>query len=484
MDYGTLRVTTPDGQVREYPIETAQVIVGRSDGNGVVIDHVSVSRRHAQLKFEPDKLRVEDLGSANGTFLGSQRLAANTPTEVTDGQPLRFGDVEAFFIFPNSEAATPSGASQLAGNPQDTQGTIGVSLTSPSSPVAVGAATTATVVVQNRGASLDQLTISVLDLPAAWVRVSRPNVPLVAGARDEITIVIQPPRAPESTAGEHPFSVSVVSSENGREVRVLGTCTVMPFDAFSMALDQHGGSYQVVVENQGNAPMAYALGASSDDGQVRTVLGKEALDLAPGERASVPLSVAAKGRPLFGAVQVRKFRVQAKPARGSGQAATAEGQVTVRPPLRYWKWPVLALVVLGLLGGGAWGYSKGCSSNGWPGCSSKAKATLPATPTASTTAVASAAATPAVLRKGATALIVNSPANNCLFVREFHTRNTSDPRSKQVGQLCDGKKVTITSDSVDAEGFIWWSIDDGAGLTGWAAERPTAGGDPFMILAQ
>ena len=483
MDYGTLRVTTPDGQVREYPIETAHVVIGRSDGNGVVIDHVSVSRRHAQLKFESDKLLVEDLGSANGSFLGSQRLPANTPAEVTEGQSLRFGDVEARFIFPNSEAAAPAGAQQ-SGNPQDTQGTIGVSLVSPSSPVAVGAATTATVVVQNRGTSLDQLTISVIDLPPAWVRISRPNVPLVAGARDEITIVIQPPRSPESTAGEHPFAVSVVSSENGREVRVLGTCTILPFEAFSMSLDQHGSGYQVVVENQGNAPMAYTLAASSDGGQVTTGLGRETVELAPGENASVPLSVAAKGRPLFGAVQVRKFRVQAKPARGSGQAATAEGQVTVRPPLRYWKWPVLALLLLALFGGGAYGYSKGCSSNGWPGCTSKVKADPAGTPTTPPTAAPSGEATPAVLRNGSTALIVNSPPNECLFVREFHTRNAADPRSKQLGQLCDGQKVLITSDSVDAEGFIWWSIDDGAGLKGWAAERPTAGGDPFMILSQ
>jgi pSer/pThr/pTyr-binding forkhead associated (FHA) protein len=487
MDYGTLRVTTPDGQVREYPIEVAQVVIGRSDGNGVVIDHVSVSRRHAQLKLEPDKVLVEDLGSANGTFIGSQRLAANTPTAVTDGQPIRFGDVEAHFLFPNSEASTVGGGSQGAGSAGDTQGTIGVSLTSPASPVAVGAATTATVVVQNRGSSLDQLTISVIDLPPSWVRISRPNLSLVAGARDEVTIVIQPPRSAESSSGEHPFSVAVVSSENGREVRVLGTCTVLPFDGFTMALEQHGGSYEVVVSNQGNGPMTYALAATSAGNAVTTKLDKDTVELAPGETGRISLDAAPKGRPLFGNVQTRPFRVSARPVRGAGQEATADGQVTVRPPLRYWKIPVAALVLLSILGIGGFGYTRGCSA-GWPACSAKevakaAVANTPTVPAGSTAPVASPTA--AVLKKGSTALIVNSPTGSCLRVRQAHTLQSSDAGSKVLGQLCNDQKVKITSDSATADGYIWWTIDDGNGLTGWAAEKATAGSDPpFMILSQ
>lgn len=485
MDYGTLRVTTPDGQVREYPIEVAQVIIGRSDGNGVVIDHVSVSRRHAQLKLEPDKVLVEDLGSANGTFLGSQRLPANTPTAVTDGQAIRFGDVEAHFIFPNSEQNVPAGATHGAAAAGDTQGTIGVSLTSPASPVAVGGTTTATVVIQNRGSTLDQVTISVVDLPASWVRISRPSLSLPASARDEVTIVIQPPRAAESAAGEHPFSVAVVSSENGREVRVLGTCTVLPFDDFTMALEQHGGNYEVVVSNQGNGAMTYALNASSAGGNVTTNLDKETLELGPGETGKVRLSAAPKGRPLFGNIQTRQFRVSAKPTRGAGQEAIADGQVTVKPPLRYWKIPVAALVVLGVLGSAGFGYTRGCSS-GMVFCTAKkavnAAAATPPPATPGATVVASP--TSAALRNGSTAVILNSPTGNCLRVRQSHTLQASDGGSKVLGQLCDDQKVKITSDSVTAEGYIWWTIDDGKGLTGWAAEKAADGsGAPFMKLS-
>jgi hypothetical protein len=253
-----------------------------------------------------------------------------------------------------------------------------------------------------------------------------------------------------------------------------------------MALEQHGGNYEVVVANQGNGPMSYALSASSAGNNVVTELDKDSVELAPGETARVGLKVAPKGRPLFGNVQTRPFRVQAKAARGAGQEATADGQVTVRPPLRYWKIPVAAIVVLGIFGGGTFGYTRGCSA-GWPACTAKkvvhaAVSTPSATVPPGGTAVASP--TPAVLQKGSTALIVNSPTGNCLRVRQSHTLQASDPASKVLGQLCNDQKVKITSDSVTAEGYIWWTIDDGKGLTGWAAERAAEGSDPpFMVLS-
>jgi FHA domain len=262
MDYGTLRVTTPDGQVREYPLEVASVTVGRADGNGVVIDHVSVSRRHAQLQLSDQGLSVEDLGSANGSFVGSQRLAANALT---------------------------------------------------------------------------------------------------------------PPRSPESAAGEHSFSVSVVSSDNGREVRVLGTCTVLPFDGFSSSLQHNGKEYKVVVENQGNSTMTYALSATSESGGVTTKLDRESVDLAPGASTTVALTVAPRGRLWWGAAQMRDFRVHVKPARGSNPEATADGQIVVRPP--QWKLPMAALAVVALLGVGSFAYVQApCRTV--IGCASKAKVDL------------------------------------------------------------------------------------------------------------
>jgi len=91
--------------------------------------------------------------------------------------------------------------------------------------------------------------------------------------------------------------------------------------------------------------------------------------------------------------------------------------------------------------------------------------------------------TPGGLYLGATAITVHSPVGDCLTVRAYHTRQASDARSKKLGELCNGDKVKIASEKVENEGFVWWVIDNGKGLVGWAAEKPLAGGDVFLQLS-
>jgi len=50
-----------------------------------------VSRIHAQLHNDYGHLYVTDLGSSNGTYIGSTRLIAHAPAEMHDGDELRLG---------------------------------------------------------------------------------------------------------------------------------------------------------------------------------------------------------------------------------------------------------------------------------------------------------------------------------------------------------------------------------------------------------
>jgi ABC-type multidrug transport system ATPase subunit len=47
------------------------VLIGRAPGNDLVLHDPSVSARHARVVVEPDGLWLEDLGSRNGTFVGT-----------------------------------------------------------------------------------------------------------------------------------------------------------------------------------------------------------------------------------------------------------------------------------------------------------------------------------------------------------------------------------------------------------------------------
>ncbi|MET0411608.1 MAG: sigma 54-interacting transcriptional regulator [Polyangiaceae bacterium] len=61
------------GELRTLDLPArAEVTIGRDDTNDVVINHPSVSRRHALFRLGP-AIVVEDLGGANGTFVRDKR---------------------------------------------------------------------------------------------------------------------------------------------------------------------------------------------------------------------------------------------------------------------------------------------------------------------------------------------------------------------------------------------------------------------------
>jgi predicted component of type VI protein secretion system len=67
-------------------------IIGRSRQAGLTISHPMVSRRHCELFEVHGMLRIRDLGSLNGTYLGSEKIteAPLRPSdEITIG-PLTF----------------------------------------------------------------------------------------------------------------------------------------------------------------------------------------------------------------------------------------------------------------------------------------------------------------------------------------------------------------------------------------------------------
>ena len=487
IDLGTLRVTTPDGQVREYPLDSATVYIGRAEGNGVVIDHVSVSRRHALLATNADETTtVTDLNSATGTFVGGQRIPANVATTVGQGVALRFGDAEARFIVQREAPSAPEsrGAGSVEG-----QAPFTVSLKSPSEPVAAGSSTTATIVIQNRSAAVDEYTITVADVPAEWVRIARPQLALVPEARDELTIVIQPPKSSAATAGERPLTVAVLSREHKREVRVIGNFNIRSFEDIDFALkpSRSKGPFTATVSNSGNTAVVYNISAEveGEGPELEFAVDGPRVELGPGETKTVPIRAKLTKRKLTGQPLTRQFSVEARPETGVVTRKNAMAVLTVSPPLRNWRYMAMALLVL-IVGPIGWysipricggSYSE-CFDRG--GSAKKAEPVKTPTEVPGTTPAAtsptSAAATG--MRNGIKAKVINSPTGSCLAVRSDPTRQSD---SNIVTRICDDKVVNIVSDKTETEGYVWWRVDDAAGITGWAAENLVSGGDAFLV---
>ena len=83
-------------------------VLGRGADAATRLDEPSVSRVHARLELDGGRVRVEDLGSKNGSWLGGERLSGLR--ELEPGEELRAGrTVLALAIAPfrNSDEVTP-----------------------------------------------------------------------------------------------------------------------------------------------------------------------------------------------------------------------------------------------------------------------------------------------------------------------------------------------------------------------------------------
>jgi hypothetical protein len=71
------------------PLNGAPVVLGRGGDATIRLDDDYVSTRHARFVPHGDDWYVEDLGSTNGTYIGSQRIT--TPMAVSIGVQVRIG---------------------------------------------------------------------------------------------------------------------------------------------------------------------------------------------------------------------------------------------------------------------------------------------------------------------------------------------------------------------------------------------------------
>ncbi len=70
-------------------LDQGPVLIGRGTDAAIRLDDDYVSTRHARIASSADQWFVEDLGSTNGTYVGSARITQ--PTTITLGTQVRIG---------------------------------------------------------------------------------------------------------------------------------------------------------------------------------------------------------------------------------------------------------------------------------------------------------------------------------------------------------------------------------------------------------
>ncbi|HTX90254.1 MAG TPA: FHA domain-containing protein [Anaerolineales bacterium] len=73
-----------------FPLEAAEISIGRDNSNMVAINDAEVSRKHAKMEFRGSAYVITDLGSTNGTFINGNRVSG---TQVLNpGDTVSFGE--------------------------------------------------------------------------------------------------------------------------------------------------------------------------------------------------------------------------------------------------------------------------------------------------------------------------------------------------------------------------------------------------------
>jgi DNA-binding winged helix-turn-helix (wHTH) protein len=78
-----------------FPLHDGENLVGRDPRCAVWLDASGVSKRHARILVTAERVTIEDLGSRNGTFVGSARLVS--PRPLVGGEAIELGSATMTF---------------------------------------------------------------------------------------------------------------------------------------------------------------------------------------------------------------------------------------------------------------------------------------------------------------------------------------------------------------------------------------------------
>ena len=117
-----LHVVFPIDLRQTVSLRSRETAIGRDPGlDGVLVDHATISRRHATLTWNASQQlhAVQDLGSRNGTWVDGVALTT-APRGLISGSLLRLGDT--LLVYEEASATTADGEVSLDEIPGESAG--------------------------------------------------------------------------------------------------------------------------------------------------------------------------------------------------------------------------------------------------------------------------------------------------------------------------------------------------------------------------
>lgn len=96
----SLEIVTGPRAGRRFSLNRTVTVVGRNSECDVVLEPVSVSRKHASIEWRDDQFFLTDLGSTRGTYLNQKRLGRK-PVLLEDGSTIQIAEILMKFRSPS-----------------------------------------------------------------------------------------------------------------------------------------------------------------------------------------------------------------------------------------------------------------------------------------------------------------------------------------------------------------------------------------------
>jgi pSer/pThr/pTyr-binding forkhead associated (FHA) protein len=208
---GPALVVRHTGQV--FPLKQATVVIGRQADCSIVLSDPQVSRQHAVVSWQAGTYVLQDLGSANGTYLNGRRITG--PQPLRHGDTLRMGSTQVLVHLAPAAAVTQQSAA-VSSFPEDHQ-------RFPVLPVVIGLLVAGTLITCLVFAAIFLPPLLRGSKPTATIQAPSPDAQIVAG--NEIVLQAMAAGARDITRLELYVDGSVVARTTSPDPKGMASLT-------------------------------------------------------------------------------------------------------------------------------------------------------------------------------------------------------------------------------------------------------------------
>lgn len=362
MVYGRLDVFWPDGKLENIALKADNVSIGRSIGNVIPFETDTLSRYHVNIYRDSSGVHIQDLESANGTFVDGVRLKANQPTLLSGGEEIQIGYLRMTFHRLDDSPTMQLAAMEDTQRIQRETRAFRMEVQPPPIAVAPCAYTSAEISIFNNSDKQENYQVAITGMPDNWIRISRSTIEVAPQESAVVLVNIKPLRRSDSVPGVYNVVASVRTQSKASDVlEAPFKVTILPFAGFGLALGSPrvgmGDRFKLHVHNQGSAPLPIQVSGRSKAQDMQFILNPSQLTLNPGQRFQIIGEIRPGRRRWLGNTTEYPFDLVVQSMDNARFTAATTGRVLEKPPLPVWggaavgvvAFFALALILLGSL---------------------------------------------------------------------------------------------------------------------------------------